>query len=282
MFANALRTHARLQVLTATRVALPATRSISSLVAFRTAVPKNVSLVVLRSFTTSQVARNDFERDSRASSTIFVANIPWSATEEDISEVFGEFGKVLNVRLHMGADGRPRGICHIDFASKESAVAALESAAQEPIHLAGRDLRVDYSDGVKSPAAPQAGDKLYFSGCAGDESEVREIFKDFNDSIVDIHLLKDPQTGERLPTGFVQLNSIATATEALDALNGTQTPYGESLAVSYARPRRFQPPGFSDQGRRGGSGNYGGNYNRGGNSGGNRPHVRSSNRSRWD
>jgi hypothetical protein len=64
MFANAVRTHStqsRLQVrvLTATHAALPATRSISSLVAFRTAVPKNVSLSVSRSFTTSQVARNE-------------------------------------------------------------------------------------------------------------------------------------------------------------------------------------------------------------------------------
>ena len=100
MFANALRTHARLRVLTATRVALPATRSISSLVAFRTAVPKNVSLSVSRSFTTSQVARDDFEGAPKpATNSIFCANIPWSATEEDIAEVFGEFGKVTNVRL---------------------------------------------------------------------------------------------------------------------------------------------------------------------------------------
>ena len=88
----------------------------------------------------------------------------------------------------MGSDGRPRGIAHIDFASTESAVAALESSAQEPIHLSGRDLRVDYSDGVRSQAPVEPGDKLYFAGCAGNESEIREIFKDFNDSIVDIHL----------------------------------------------------------------------------------------------
>ena len=60
MFANALRTHTRLRVLTATRITtLPATRNITSLVAFRTAVPKNVSLSASRSFTTSQIAREE-------------------------------------------------------------------------------------------------------------------------------------------------------------------------------------------------------------------------------
>jgi RNA recognition motif. (a.k.a. RRM, RBD, or RNP domain) len=102
MFANALRTHSRLRVLTATRVAFSATRSISSLVAFRTAVPKSVSLAVSRSFTTSQVARNGYEEDSirnPPSNIIFVANIPWSATEEDLNEVFSEFGQINSVRL---------------------------------------------------------------------------------------------------------------------------------------------------------------------------------------
>jgi RNA recognition motif. (a.k.a. RRM, RBD, or RNP domain) len=59
MFANALRTHSRFRVLTATRVALPATRGITSLVAFRTAAPKDVSLSVSRSFTTTQLAREE-------------------------------------------------------------------------------------------------------------------------------------------------------------------------------------------------------------------------------
>jgi hypothetical protein len=147
MFANALRAQSRLRVLTATHAALLTTRSISSLVAFRTAVPKNVSLSASRSFTTSQVACN--EDASRAaptdtpsdtvfpandesedvasrtaptdapsdtisaafnesedgasgetlSNTIFVKNLPWSATEEDIALVFTEFGEVKSIKM---------------------------------------------------------------------------------------------------------------------------------------------------------------------------------------
>ena len=102
MFANALRTQSRLRVMTAARVALPTTRSISLQVAFRTAVPKNVSFSVSRLFTTSHVARYESEYSAPKnppSPTIFVANIPWSTTEEELGEIFADFGEVKAVRI---------------------------------------------------------------------------------------------------------------------------------------------------------------------------------------
>jgi RNA recognition motif-containing protein len=88
----------------------------------------------------------------------------------------------------LNSDGRPRGICHVEYAAKESAVAALESASQEPIHMLGRDLRLDYSAGPRAQTPNEPSEKLYFAGCAGDEGEIRNIFKQFSNSIVDIHL----------------------------------------------------------------------------------------------
>ena len=88
----------------------------------------------------------------------------------------------------MNGDGRPRGICHVEYATKESAISAVESASQEPIHMMGRDLRLDYSSGPRSNVVTEPSEKLYFSGCSGDEAEIRSLFKKYNDSIVDIHL----------------------------------------------------------------------------------------------
>lgn len=212
MFTNALRTPLRLRVPTVARVALPATRSISSLVAFRTAVvPKNVSLSVSRLFTTSQVAHYLPEGNtakSPISSTIFVANIPWEAKEEDIRRVFSEFGEVTAVRLRKfffeclflsnvslmsylldtNRDGRPRGICHLDFVDQDSAVACIQSAAQEPLHMAGRDLRLDFAVGIGAAQSNiEPNRKLYFSGFNGDETELRTIFRDYSQHISDVH-----------------------------------------------------------------------------------------------
>ena len=89
MFANALRTHSRLRVLTATRVALPATKSFGSLVSCRTAAPKNVSLSVLRSFTTSQVARNGSEGASHVArnESEDASQVEHNASEDGASQV---------------------------------------------------------------------------------------------------------------------------------------------------------------------------------------------------
>jgi RNA recognition motif-containing protein len=50
---------------------------------------------------TSQVARNNLEDDAprAAASSIFVANIPWMITEEELTQFFSEFGEVTRVRL---------------------------------------------------------------------------------------------------------------------------------------------------------------------------------------
>lgn len=78
--------------------------------------------------------------------------------------------------------------------------------------------------------------------------------------------MKDPQTGERVPTGFVCLTCVEVATEAMENLHGTLTPDGNPLVVSYARPRRFQQFGFGDQNRRGNSGAFASGGNRQGGS----------------
>ena len=75
----------------------------------------------------------NYSRKHPPSSTIFVANIPWSTTKEEITEVFTEFGETTNVRLHMNSKGRPRGFAHIEFANLEIAVATVVSASRRPI-----------------------------------------------------------------------------------------------------------------------------------------------------
>jgi len=244
--------------MTTARVALPATRSISNQVAFRTAVPKNVSFSVSRLFTTSHVARYESEYSAPKnppSPTIFVANIPWNTTEEELSEIFTDFGEVKGVRIHLNSEGRPRGIAHIDFVSQESAVATVDSAAQEPIHLAGRDLRIDYAAGVRQQKVTvEPSEKLYFSGLLGEESDIRAVFQQFDDSLVDIHLMRNPQTGARNPTGFLQFTNTQVATEVLETLNGIQTPDGNTLALSYARPRRT--PSLERDSRHGSPGSF--------------------------
>ena len=81
-------------------------------------------------------------------------------------------------------DGRRRGTAHIDFVSRDSVVAAQASAAQTPIELDGRKLRLEDSEGHTKPADPSS--KLFYKGYSGPESEIRTIFEQYGDCIASI------------------------------------------------------------------------------------------------
>jgi nucleolin len=84
---------------------------------------------------------------SEASSTLFVGNLPFSATEDQVWEIFGEFGKVSNVRLPTDKeDGRPKGFGYVEFLSQEDATKAVEKGrGSEGLEIDGRALRLDFS-----------------------------------------------------------------------------------------------------------------------------------------
>ncbi len=64
---------------------------------------------------------------------IYVGNLPYSATENEVKELFGEFGDVESVNLITDRDtGRPRGFGFVEMAA-EDADAAIQA-------LNGRDM----------------------------------------------------------------------------------------------------------------------------------------------
>jgi cold-inducible RNA-binding protein len=73
---------------------------------------------------------------------LFVANLPWKATESDVRQAFEAYGNVPNVRIMVDRDsGRPRGFCFVQMASPEEAAAAIAGLNAKPFW--GRMLIVD-------------------------------------------------------------------------------------------------------------------------------------------
>ena len=83
--------------------------------------------------------------------------------------------------------GHPRGTCHIDFVSKDGAIATILSSAKRPISIDGRVLRVSFSEGRRCKPVTTPNDQLYYLGCDGDKSEIKAIFQQFEDDIVSIY-----------------------------------------------------------------------------------------------
>ncbi|MBD5608157.1 MAG: RNA-binding protein [Desulfovibrio sp.] len=83
------------------------------------------------------------------SKSIYVGNLPWSATEEEVRELFSPYGNVLNVKLVSDRDtGRARGFgfVEMDDAEAEKAIEALDNTS-----FGGRTLRVNEA----KPRAPR-------------------------------------------------------------------------------------------------------------------------------
>jgi len=194
-----------------------------------------------RSFSRSPVTcfGHSAVQDKPPTHVLFVGNLPWTSTKEELAELFGEFGEVTTVRLHTHGDGRPRGFAHVEFTTKEQAIACYTSAMEETIYFGGRDLVIDYARDISHKATDlEPNNRLYFIGCAEGEAALKDIFSAYSQDIVSIYYLRDGNTGERLPRGFIEFKSVGIATEALSELNNTTTPAGENLMLAYSRPPR--------------------------------------------
>lgn len=78
--------------------------------------------------------------------TIFVKNLPYDVTEDDVKKVFRIFGTVNYVRLpRWNHTGRLKGIGYVEFKREDSAEIAIKKRGD--IHVGGRQVLVDYDDG---------------------------------------------------------------------------------------------------------------------------------------
>lgn len=86
------------------------------------------------------------------SKSIYIGNLPWSATEEDVQELFAPHGSVLSVKLVTDREtGRARGFGFVEMEDEgvAAAVKALDNSS-----FGGRTLRVNEAR-PKTPRAPR-------------------------------------------------------------------------------------------------------------------------------
>ena len=73
---------------------------------------------------------------------LYVGNLPYSATEEQLTELFGQAGKVDNVRVMRDmATGRARGFAFVEMSSTEEGNAAIQQFNGHDV--GGRTLNVN-------------------------------------------------------------------------------------------------------------------------------------------
>ncbi len=74
--------------------------------------------------------------------TIYVGNLSYQASQEDLMEVFNDYGKVSRVQLPTDREtGRMRGFAFVDMEEDSQETAAIE--ALDGAEWMGRDLKVN-------------------------------------------------------------------------------------------------------------------------------------------
>ena len=73
---------------------------------------------------------------------LYVGNLPWSSTEEELENHFSQYGTVKSVRIITeGHSGRSKGFGFVEMDNTDSGNAAIEALNGKDYQ--GRDLRVN-------------------------------------------------------------------------------------------------------------------------------------------
>jgi len=73
---------------------------------------------------------------------IYVGNLPYKATEEELKDMFGSFGDVSSVRIITDHEsGRSKGFAFVEMANDEQAKAAIEDL--NGVEFIGRPITVN-------------------------------------------------------------------------------------------------------------------------------------------
>ncbi len=79
------------------------------------------------------------------SKKIYVGNLSWNTTEEDLTDLFAQYGEVISTRIITDRDtNRSKGFGFVEMAEDDAAVAAISTFDGK--ELDGRNLRVNEAE----------------------------------------------------------------------------------------------------------------------------------------
>lgn len=172
---------------------------------------------------------------------MYVGNLPFDATYDEIKEYFGEYGEVKDLYIPM-RDDRPRGFCFITM-DTENADAAMENL--NGADFLGRSLVVNepLKKGESLPPRQSRAQqfKLYVGNLSfyTTQETLQGVFEEFGD-VYDCYLPTDPNTDQPRGFGFVTMDQ-ADGEVAIAELDGLELD-GRFIRVNEAQGKRRDPP----------------------------------------
>lgn len=182
---------------------------------------------------------------------LFIRNLPYSATEQEIKAFFEDCGE-CDAEVLLDNRGRSRGSAYATFTTEAATESALKKTGAL---LGGRVIKVEKATARKRynnrrrNRQQQTGDEICFGypvnqqiyiGNIGDmeEEEITQMFMAFG-YIIEVDIMRYRKTGIPKGFGFVIFDNANSALNAL-TLDGAQC-YGRRLRVSLAQAKKSYP-----------------------------------------
>ncbi|EER98001.1 RNA-binding protein CP33, chloroplastic [Sorghum bicolor] len=181
---------------------------------------------------------------------LFVGNLPYTYTSEELAQVFAEAGRVDDAQIiYDKVTNRSRGFAFVTMATAEEAAKAIQMF--DGALLGGRTARVNY------PEVPRGGERrtVTMAGRRRDDGTykiyagnlgwgvradtLRNVFEG-RAGLLDARVIFERETGRSRGFGFVSFRTAEDAQAALEALDGVELE-GRPLRLSLAEQN--PPPG---------------------------------------
>ncbi len=204
------------------------------------------------------------------STKLFVRNLGWSVSEDEILDLFAPAGTVMSVTIPTRReDCKPRGFAFVEMGTPEAAEQVIRQF--NGALLQNRDLVISYQEdrasgggygGDGASSGPVKNPKLFVRNVdySVTEHDLQALFGQ-SGQVVAVRIPTDRDTGMAKPFGFVEMSTADEAEAAIQALNNTHYQ-GKTLMVDYQDPNRAKSKprsgGGYGGGNRGGGGGYGG------------------------
>ncbi|CAN1181836.1 33 kDa ribonucleoprotein, chloroplastic [Linum perenne] len=182
---------------------------------------------------------------------VYVSNLPWLATAEDIRSLFLEFGTVVDVEVPRHSKGKNRGLAFVTMGSPEEALSAMKKL--DGYEYQGRVLRTSYvilknkrGSALNSNKRGPTAFCLFVSNLSYEakEKDVKQVFVEGGANVVRVDIIYNINTRRSAGYGFVFFKSEKDAEEAISA-NQDKELLGRPLRVARAK-KYFRQPIYND------------------------------------
>ncbi|UPX11795.1 uncharacterized protein EKO05_0002383 [Ascochyta rabiei] len=180
--------------------------------------------------------------DAPPNNVLYVGNLYYEVTADQIKRVFSRFGEIENVKIIYDNRGLSRGFAYVEFkniADAQTAIDNLDMQVFEGRNLVCQFHKARNSSMTRSPTGRQEENppaKTLFIGNMSFEmsdKDLNDLFRDIR-NVMDVRVAIDRRTGQ--PRGFAHADfvDVASATKARELLR-EKVIYGRQLRVDFSK-----------------------------------------------